>query len=97
MKVKIPNKMYDLGDFYDAVAKELGYTDVSNLRYDCRKINVAPNIQNNFFEYYKGIAPDDITEEEVRTHIALSLLVYGPKVDETLTNNEVEVFDGFIC
>ena len=30
------------------------------------------------------------------SQIAMLLLNYGPKVDETLNNNEVELFDGFI-
>lgn len=64
--------------------------------YDCRKINVARNIQDGFFEYYKEQDDGRTKESALMSQIALLLLNYGPKVDEALNNNEVELFDGFI-
>ena len=88
-----------LTEFYDTVAKELGHFDTSELHYDCIKINIAPNIQEKFYEYYLAlIRENDIYshENEARADITLLLAMSGPKVDESLKANEVEIFDGFI-
>ena len=100
MKILISNAPCGLTEFYDEVAREMGYDDPSELHYNCTKINVAENIQNNFYEYYLAlIRENDIYshENEARADITLLLVMSGPKVDQTLKTNEVEVFDGFIC
>lgn len=103
MKITIPMKTiispdsYEgLTEFYDAVATEMGYTDTSELHYDCRKINVAQNIQDSFFGYYREAYPE-LSENDLRIHVTMLLVCKGPKVDKSLKANEVEVFDGFIC
>jgi len=75
--------------FYDKVGASLGYADaLQNIEYDSRKITIAKNIQDMWYELYK---------EEDRKVLTNVLLVYGPKVDENLPNNTVCVEPGFIC
>lgn len=97
MKLTIPIKPYDLIEFYNTVATEMGYTDTSELHYDCTKINIAENIQNGFYEYYKVNANPFTSENDILMGITMLLACSGPKVDTNLKANEVEVFDGFIC
>lgn len=97
MKIKIPNKNYELIEFYKTVATEIGYTDTSELYYDCTKIKIAENIQNGFYEYYKVNANPFASENDILMGITMLLACSGPKVDSNLKANEVEVFDGFIC
>ena len=98
-KIIVPEKNYSIIELYDAVATEMGYMDVSELEYDCRHINVAPNIQDGFYRYYTALAKETdktMTETDIKTSVTTVLAIYGPKVDDTLQANEVEVFDGFI-
>ena len=96
MKLTIPEKNYGLVEFYNAVATEMGYADTSELRYDCREINIAANIQDGFYAYYRETNPA-IHANEVNVQVTMILACSGPKVDENLNANEVEIFDGFIC
>lgn len=97
MKLLISPDKYDgLAEFYEAVATEMGYNDTSEIKYDCRKINVAENIQDGFFAYYKEAYPD-LSESDLNIRVGMLLVRSGPKVDKTLKANEVEIFDGFIC
>ena len=95
MKVKVPSKNYGVTELYDTVAALMG-KETKNLNYDCRCINAAMNIQEGFFAHYREENPD-ISEGDFNMSMAMMLLNYGPKVDENLADNEVEVFDGFIC
>lgn len=96
MKLKVPKKNYGVTELYDAVAKTMGYNDVSKLHYDCREINVARNIQDNFFAYYKETIPHS-SETDLKMSVSMILLNYGPKTDDNLADYEVEVSDKFIC
>ena len=74
--------------------------DTSGLKYDCTRITIAKNIQDGFYEYYAEIAREanpDVTAQEMSIATTMLLTMKGPKVDESLNANEVEVFDGFIC
>ena len=89
-----------IAEFYDVVAKGLGHFDTSELHYDCTKINVAENIQDNFYEYYAELAKEKdntLSDNDIKTGTTMLLAIYGPKVDKALKKNEVEIFDGFIC
>lgn len=100
MKILISNSHCGLAEFYDAVAKEMGHVDVSELHYDCRKINVSEEIQDNIIEYYHKAARETdptLSESDIKVGTAMTLITSGPKLDVTLKANEVEVFDGFIC
>ena len=95
MKIKIPHKNYDIVELYDTVASMMG-RETNNLNYDCRYINIAENIQNGFFAHYRE-ENQDISETDFKMGMAMLLLDYAPKVDSLLADDEVEVFDGFIC
>lgn len=97
MKLTLNKAAYGLPDFYDAVARKMGYNATDNLSYDCRKITISKEIQNGFYEYYIKSLRENLSEREIRTSVTMLLLMSGPKVDEALKGNEVEVFDGFIC
>lgn len=96
MKIRVPEKIYGVTELYDTVATTMGYKNLSNLHYDCREINVAMNIQENFFAYYREQNPQ-LSETDLNLGVAMLLLDYGPKTDETLSAYEVEVSDKFIC
>lgn len=99
MKILIPNKSYSLPEFYDTVAREMGIAPTSEIKYDCRKVNIAENIQDGFYEYYSALAREtdpSISENDIKTGITMLLAMSGPKVDMSLPKNAVEVFDGFI-
>lgn len=100
MRVKVPQKNYSIIELYETAAKEMGYTNIKELQFDCRKINVAKNIQDGFYDYYteldKTIDPN-ASETDIQVVVTMLLAVSGPKVDENLSDDEVEVFDGFIC
>lgn len=57
---------------------------------DCRKITVARNI----FEKWKAIAKEAGFSKE---QIGAMFLFYAPKVNESLKDNEVCLFEGCIC
>ena len=98
IKLKIPNKNYGIVDLFDAIATEMGYVAVQNLEYDCCKVNVAQNIQDGIYEKYIALGKEQkISEYDVRMGITMLLACSGPKVDEALEDDEVEVFEGFIC
>lgn len=94
MKIKVPNKNYAVVELYDTVASLMGM-ETKDLNYDCRNINVAKNIQDGFFAHYREENPN-LSEMEYKRAMTMLLICYGPKVDEALEDNEVEVFDGFI-
>ena len=96
MKIRVPSKIYGITELYDTVALAMGYNDVSELNYDCRNINVALNIQENFFKHYKEDNVE-MSEGDFKAAMIALLLNYGPKTDELLSDYEVEVFKGFIC
>lgn len=96
MKLQVPKKNYGVTELYDAVAQAMGYKDVSKLNYDCREINVARNIQDGFFAYYKETIPHS-SESDLKMSVSMILLTYGPKTDENLADYEVEVSNKFIC
>lgn len=94
MKLTVANKNYGLVEFYDEVATQLGY-DKDKVEYDCTKICVAANIQDNFFAHYREENPE-LSESDLNTGVGMMLVCSGPKVDKNLKDNEVEVFVGFI-
>ena len=98
MKLKVPNKNYGIVELYDAIATEMGFVAVQDLEYDCRKVNIAKNIQDGIYEKYIELGKEQkVAESDVRAGITMLLACSGPKVDESLADDEVEVFDGFIC
>ena len=94
MKLTVANKNYGLVEFYDEVATQLGY-DKDKVEYDCTKICVAQNIQDNFFAHYREENPE-LSESDLNMSVGMMLVCSGPKVDKNLKDNEVEVSVGFI-
>lgn len=94
MKLTVANKNYGLVEFYDEVATQLGY-DKDKVEYDCTKICVAQNIQDNFFTHYREENPQ-LSESDLSMSVGMMLVCSGPKVDKNLKDNEVEVSIGFI-
>lgn len=109
MKVKIKARPYGLCEFYELAAKEyikeifngdIEAVDFSEYNFDCRKINIAQNIQDKFYEHYTKCVRDadkKMRDSDIRIGITMLLAMSGPKVDENLLDDEVEIFDGFIC
>ena len=98
MILKVPNRNYDIVELYDAVATEMGFVTTQNLEYDCRQINIAKNIQDGIYAKFLALGREQkLPESDVRASVTMLLAIGGPKVDETLADDEVEVFEGFIC
>lgn len=95
MRIKIPHQDYGITELYETVASLMGKANENN-EYDCRHINVAANIQDGFFAHYRK-ENENLPERDFKMGMAMMLLNYGPKVDDTLDHDEVEVFEGFIC
>ena len=98
-KFLIKSEPMSIMECYESVARQMGYENTGELHYNCTKVNVAPNIQDGFYEYYtkmEMLNNPNVNEHELRMQITMLLAVAGPKVDSALKANEVEVFDGFI-
>lgn len=94
MKLFIPNKNYSLIELYDTIATTMGLnTDLC--RYDCRKIEIASNLQDNIYRYYID-ENSDKTKTEVELAVTMMLALSGPKINKQLQNNQVKIYDGFI-
>ncbi len=76
-----------IAEFYKNVAAAMGIS-TARVKYDCTKITVARNIQSNIFETLDAQSTDPC-------HTGMSWCVSGPKTDDALPDDTVEVFDGF--
>ena len=98
MILKVPKQNYNIIELFDAVAAAMGHADTSKLEYDCRNVNIAKNIQDGIYEKYLELGREQkLPDQDIRAGVTMLLAISGPKVDENLADNEVEVFDGFIC
>lgn len=75
--------------FYENVMKRFGTKLAPNDKYDCTKIDISKNIQDYWFDYYEGQGASSCD-------VAMMLLMMGPKVDESLSDNKVFLYPGFI-
>ena len=72
-------------DFYTFLAKHLtGKED--DWKVDCRKIKVAKNILNSWYNY---MTKNGFNEQYLTTNLA----IYGPNVLDTIPDNYVEIED----
>jgi len=94
MITKIKAKPYSLMGLYDAIAEAIG-KDPETCRYDCRKVNIASNLQQCIYDYYIAQNPE-YPQSQVECEVSMLLVTAGPKADKTLQNDAVEIFDGFI-
>lgn len=76
-------------DLYDVVAKTVGVKDTTSVKYDCREIVVAEDVQNMFFRYYEEMGAS-------RESTNRMLLFCGSKVDKRLEDWEVAISDKFV-
>ena len=81
-----------LTPFYETVASVAGYEVKQEDIFDCTKVNVSANVQENIIAAYQ----EKDTSLEKSSVISV-LLMAGPKVDAGLPDNTVEIFDGYIC
>lgn len=84
---QIENK--DFQQFYAEVAEALGCKDSPNIKFDCSKILVSQPIMDALMKYYEDRNYSDET-------ICCYMVCYGPKTDEALGENEVQVCAGFL-
>lgn len=77
--------------FYENVAfkANIKLPEDDKYSFDCTKINVGKNIQEALFAYMRKAGFD--TQD-----ISMAWCIYGPKVDENLSDDEVEFSDGFV-
>ena len=82
----------NLAAFYRKVAEEFQMPVEEGYGFDCRKIRIAPNIQEQWcgqFEKEYGVTR--------RQEINMCLCMSGPCVEKYLQENEVEVEEDWIC
>lgn len=73
--------------FYKLI-KKLYKTETHEVsQIDCTKINVAKNIQKEWFDYAEKHNID-------KTDLAMGICFSGPKALDTLPDNTVEILDG---
>lgn len=98
-KFLLNDEPMSLMECYESIARQMGYKDAGSLNYNCTKVNIAPNIQDGFYEYYtkmEMLSNPNVNKHDLQTQITMLLAMAGPKVNKALKANEVEVFDGFI-
>lgn len=88
-KIKVAMREQSIVQFFDDVARELGYSEkqIEIAEYDCRKILVSED-RFNFIRRYYGDAGAEA--------FGMSWVCYGPKTDETMIEEDVQVEDGFV-
>ena len=87
-RIKVSGTKTSIGTLYDVIAVAMNLPVNDDARYDCSKVNVAKNIQENVFEYYKD---SGMNEESV----CMLWLCYGPKAVDYLADDEVELKEGW--
>lgn len=100
--LEIDNKKLEemlLSQFYELVGEELGFdTTDETIRYDCRKIEIAKNIQDIFYLAYETAYPDAFAGNysQAMTEVTMILALSGPKVNRNLPDNTVSIEEDFI-
>lgn len=82
----------NLAAFYGKVAEEFQISVGENEEFDCTKIQIAPNIQEQWHEQFER----EYGEKE-RWKINMLLCMSGPRVNQKLCDNEVEIEENWIC
>ena len=84
IQMKLKSKATGIVDLYNMIAEQLGF-DHRKCNYDCTKIEVSADIEENIRRCYED-------QEE----FAMSWLVFGPKMNRDLPTNTVAIREGFI-
>lgn len=74
--------------FYTWLRESMNISDDYNM--DCTKIHIAKNIQDEWVDCASKAGIDNVS-------INMTLLNYAPRVDETLSDNEICIYDGFFA
>ena len=91
IKLGMEQSYCSVQELYDRVAEVLGWERTEGMCYDCTEIKVARNIQDNVFAYY------DYEKDLPEYDRAVIWACYGPRVDSSLADDEVEVTEMFIA
>ena len=94
MLVKIVSGPMSITDLYDIVAIKMGEDPEKVHGYDCRKINVSQNIFDDVYRWYQMNMKGDVSD--IKQQFGMDWLVYGPKVDDELSDNCVVLEEGFM-
>lgn len=93
MKMHVRVLAEGIVDFYNAIAKQLGY-DSKKASYDCRRILVSKERFDAIDAKYKErYADKPLNYKEI---FGMDWACFGPKTDEMLQGDEVIIEDGFI-
>lgn len=84
MQMKPKFKIGGIVQFYNGIADQLGFNH-AECEYDCTKIEVSADIEEKIRSQYED--PQEF---------GMLWLVYGPKMNESLGSNTVELENGFI-
>lgn len=79
----------NLRDFYRNVAEMIGYEETEDTIYDCRRILVAPDVQDAIILAYEK---SGVMQENIMSWLAIA----GPKVRRELPTGSVVIQTGFI-
>lgn len=82
----------NLAAFYKKVAEEFQMPVEEGYGFDCRKIWIAANIREQWYEQFEREHG-----ETQRWEINMRLCMSGPCVEQYLREDEVEVEEGWIC
>jgi len=83
----------ELEKFYEMVAEKIGVVVTDDVIFDCRKICVTKNVQDEIWSYYREVK---FAKDE---EIAMLLVCSGPKANLEAMNSDqyrAEVEDGFL-
>ena len=83
---------------YENAARKSGYRVTDRTTYDCRKLDVAGNIQDAWISYYREGAlagSPGLSEGDINQQVMALLLNYGAKVNTALSDNEIQVYPSF--
>lgn len=100
MKIKVTlNDIKDgMPKFYENMARKMGYNVTDNTNFRCTKIDVSKEIDDYFWKYYEDSAlanNPNLSEQEVKSKIAMLMLQVGAKRNEDLEPWVAKVEDGF--
>lgn len=91
LRVKLGAQPHSITNLYDMVAVLLGQ-DSEKCHYDCTKLEVSTDIVDAIEATYRDGADND----DWKMTFGMHWCCFGPKVNEELPKNTVEVYDGFI-
>lgn len=90
-RIKLNKRLshFSISQVYQNAADRLGITVADDEVFDCTKITVSKEIQEEIFQYYKEHNYD-------AENIGMLWVCVGPKTDDNLGEYEMEVSDGWI-